>query len=151
MSHRLSQNGFTLIELMIVVAIVAILVSIAVPLLRTHYEKAKLTELTGSMSATAAAVAAYYQDNYVFPPVAQTSVRMIATTLGVAIPQGSLTRISSVNVAANTGAITFVIQNIGDTVDGSSLVLTPTTSTEGSIMWNWSASAGFPNDLVPKR
>jgi len=58
MSPGLDKHGFTLIELMIVIAIVAILVSIAIPMMRIHAEKAKLTELTNSMNATASALAA---------------------------------------------------------------------------------------------
>jgi prepilin-type N-terminal cleavage/methylation domain-containing protein len=151
MSPRLWTKGFTLIELMIVVAIVAILVSIAVPMMKLHYEKAKLTEVTGSMSGAAAAVAAYYQDNYFFPQNAQTSIAMFATTLGVAIPPATLSRISSVNLAANLGTITFVIQNIGSNVDGSSLILSPSTTNEGAVIWSWGASAGFPKSLVPTK
>lgn len=50
------QSGFTLIELMIVVAIVAILAAIAMPAYQTYTKKAKMTELvaaTGSLKTSA--------------------------------------------------------------------------------------------------
>ena len=51
-SNMKKQSGFTLIELMIVVAIVAILAAIALPAYQTYTKKAKMTQLvtaTGSL------------------------------------------------------------------------------------------------------
>lgn len=146
------ESGFTLIELLSCVAIVAILVSIAVPMMKVHSEKAKLTELTSSMNATAAALAAFYLDNeFKFPQIDLTDIASMATTLGVSIPSSSLSRISSVNVTGVSGTITFVIQGIDSTVDNSSLILSPTTTNEGAIIWSWGASAGFPQKLIPTK
>ena len=50
------QTGFTLIELMIVVAIVAILAAIALPAYQTYTKKARATELTSAMAATKTAL-----------------------------------------------------------------------------------------------
>jgi prepilin-type N-terminal cleavage/methylation domain-containing protein len=152
MLPHLHQDGFTLVELLIVIAIVAILVSIAIPMMKTHTEKAKLTELTNSMSATAAALAAYYQDNdFQFPAQDQTTILDLRTTLGVSIPNAALSRINSVFVAANTGTIQFQVRGVDSSVDNSSLILSPTTTNEGAIVWSWGGSAGFPQKLIPIR
>ncbi|MEW6513965.1 MAG: type IV pilin protein [Pseudomonadota bacterium] len=57
------QRGFTLIELMIVVAIVAILASVALPSYQEHIRRTKVQEATSSLSAERVAMEQYFQDN----------------------------------------------------------------------------------------
>lgn len=58
-----SQRGFTLIELMIAVAIVAILVAVALPSYRDYVVRGQLTDARSLLSSTAARLEQYYQDN----------------------------------------------------------------------------------------
>jgi prepilin-type N-terminal cleavage/methylation domain len=55
--------GFTLIELMIVVAIVAILLAIALPSYTDYVTRGKLTEAQNTLSAYRVSMEQYYQDN----------------------------------------------------------------------------------------
>ncbi len=57
------QKGFTLIELMIVVAIVAILASVALPAYQEHVLRGKLIEATSNLSNFRIRLEQYYQDN----------------------------------------------------------------------------------------
>lgn len=59
-------RGFTLIEVMIVVAIVAILASIAVPSYQEHIRKSRRAECTGVMLSLAAALERRYTTTYTY-------------------------------------------------------------------------------------
>jgi prepilin-type N-terminal cleavage/methylation domain-containing protein len=69
---RSSTGGFTLIEVMITVAIVAILAAVAVPSYRDYVLRGRLVDATNALSATRARMEQFYQDNrtYVGGPCA---------------------------------------------------------------------------------
>lgn len=60
---RLSQKGFTLIELMIVVAIIGILASIVVPSYTEYVKRAKAAEATANLANLKSRMEQYFQDN----------------------------------------------------------------------------------------
>src|ERR1700730_18531731 len=62
------QKGFTLIELMIVIAIIGILAAIALPAYQDYTIRAKVSELVVKADACKTSVAEYYQSLAVLPP-----------------------------------------------------------------------------------
>ena len=68
MKTRKEAAGFTLIELMIVIAIVSILVSLAVPAYQTYIVRAKVTEAIAAVAPAKVAVSEYYFVNGSLPP-----------------------------------------------------------------------------------
>jgi type IV pilus assembly protein PilA len=140
-----NKSGFTLIELLVVIAIVGILAAVALPMYKGYTVMAKLGEVENTMSTVATAVTAYYQDQNTWPIC--PTVDEVRNSLGVSM--ANVTRISAMSVAVD-GMISASIQNIHPMVDNEALTLTPNTGTDGSIIWNWGWSPGFPLQFRPK-
>ena len=74
-----AQKGFTLIELMIVVAIIGILAAVAIPAYQDYTARAQVTEAVELLSGGKTAMAEYYADKGVWP-LASSSV--MGNTIG---------------------------------------------------------------------
>ena len=102
---RRPSQGFTLIELMITVAIVAILAAIAIPNYRNYVIRGQLVDATQGLAAVRANMERYYQDNRSYLPVAPFPVPCNATI----IPAGNF----DITCAATAAPDTFTATAVG--------------------------------------
>lgn len=71
-----SPQGFSLIELMIVLAVAAIIAAIAVPAYQDHMLRARIPEATSTLSALAMRLEQHYQDHYGYGDKDSCSIAM---------------------------------------------------------------------------
>ena len=122
------QQGFTLIELMIVVAIIGILAAIAIPAYQDYTIRAQVSEGINLASGAKAAIAEYFMDTGAMP-----STNAAAGLENEANIRGNY--VSEVLVqGAGVVQVTYDGPQVNAQIAGQTLTLTPTTNA-GSVEW----------------
>jgi type IV pilus assembly protein PilA len=136
------QKGFTLIELMIVVAIIGILAAIAIPAYQDYTVRAQVTEGMNLAAAVKASVADSFATNGTWP--ADNAAVGLDNTNG---PSGKY--VSNVQIGTGTITITFAGPQVNAnalTASTNTVSIKPMVSANGDVIWNCGYKAVVGND-----
>jgi type IV pilus assembly protein PilE len=123
-------KGFTLIELMITVAIIAILAAIVIPSYADYIQRSKITEAVSTLSGMRQKMEQYFQDNRGYtnsclpsPPNAVTVANQPVATANftyacLAPPDATTYTVTATGINSMTGFIYTIDQNGGKTSTG---------------------------------
>jgi prepilin-type N-terminal cleavage/methylation domain-containing protein len=127
------QKGFTLIELMIVVAIIGILAAIAIPAYQDYTVRSKISEGLNLAASSKLAVAETFDSKGRLPTGGNASYGLSLATSIIG------NYVASISVA-NTGTVTINYATTGvggnPTADGTNITLVPDTTIAGSMTWD---------------
>jgi len=143
---KIIQKGFTLIELMIVVAIIGILAAIAIPAYQDYTIRTQVSEGINLTASAKIAVTEYFQDTGDLA----TSNTEAGLETNTEIQSNYVTQ---VGVGGDGSGIDGEIEvrygnGVNPAIDGETLILTPDTTNTGSVVWVCT-SPTMPNKYLP--
>jgi len=137
---RRTSEGFTLVELMIVVAIIGILTSVALPAAQNYSVRAKVSEALLTMAACRTSVTEVFQAR---------SATTGPNDWGCGENLTTTRYVAALNTTVD-GVIVVTLQNISDRVDGTKLAMVPmktatqaaTVADIGTELYGWNCGSG---------
>jgi type IV pilus assembly protein PilA len=143
------QQGFTLIELMIVVAIIGILAAVALPAYQDYTVRSKMSEVILAMSACRTSITEVYQSGGSAPG---------ANSWGCENITGNQSKYVNKIITDGDGIVTADIQGIATDVNGKTVQLIPligattvaTSGNIGSALYGWRCGPGGTDPVNAK-
>ncbi|MCO6442367.1 MAG: pilin [Nitrococcus mobilis] len=127
------QQGFTLIELMIVVAIIGILAAIAIPAYQDYTIRAQVSEGLSLADGAKTALAEFYNNTGRYPTNNASAGLASATSI-----EGNY--VSQVGVNGGVITVTYSGPSVNSNIKGNTLLLSASASGGGSMAWTCKSS-----------
>lgn len=131
----MKNKGFTIIELMIAVAIIGVLAAIAIPAYQNYIIRAKVSEALTFASQAKTAVAEYYQSQGALP-TSNSQAGLAASITGTNVSAVSVDTVGAITVTTSIANVT------------GNIKFSPTVSGSG-ITWSCTAGGTLDNQYRP--
>lgn len=135
------QKGFTLIELMIVIAVIGILAAIALPAYSNYLARSQAIEGLKVIRGVEDGIAIYYFENDSLPP-AGADIALLSGSLA-----GKYFDVGDVTIIPNTGLISVYFRRGAN--QGDTLTLQPIIPSSGAQISSWRCG-GLPSNRLPR-
>ena len=134
------QQGFTLIELMIVVAIIGILAAVAIPAYSSYTKKAKFTEVINAVAPIKQAIDECVQSQGLTTAGAVTGCALGSNGVPTTMPAAT-GYVASIALTGAAGTITATANNINNSAGAAyTYILTPAVDANGAVQWTASGT-----------
>jgi len=144
-----NQQGFTLIELMIVIAIIGILAAVALPQYQAYIQRTEVTNTLGALRPLQLDVAEFAAANAALPGTC--ALLSAYANNSCTATDYALGDVASVAVGANGVLTATMAAGAPAQIAGNTLVLVPTLAAAGGgVVWAVGAASTIPADLLPR-
>jgi type IV pilus assembly protein PilA len=146
---RSLQKGFTLIELMIVVAIIGILAAVALPAYQDYTVKAKVSEVTSISAPARTALGLACSEQTLATGITHAS---LGIPEAASLTSTYVTSVTAASSGPGNASVTILMKDIGSSVKSSTndaVIYTGTCDTSG-LKWAITAGGSMPVKYLPK-